>query len=194
MDHVQLPYNDTASQEVHAISVADLPIATSRECGTRLGHGGGTYLGHTGPGLVFLAWGLWWAVHMFWTHFRHIAANLPHCSGGHFPALCVAPSRAAGLRHLEAWMKALGPFFMVFLELKGDHKVYQCVLQQRAAHLVTVTSCTTPWSTQSCKGCAANALAVSPCCCLPSSMRFPSTRSFSRTRRMVACSVQELAV
>lgn len=76
-----------------------LPLATDPECGTVLLNGGGTWIGHVGPGLVFLLWGLWWTVNMFLANFRQSAVGKLYCSSSYYPS----PSRA-----INALFQALG--------------------------------------------------------------------------------------
>lgn len=116
-----------ASEAVPALMLTNatmLPLATDPKCGTVLLNGGGTWIGHVGPGLVFLLWSVWWTVDMFLANFRHTAAGKPYCSNSYNTSRWRHGQSLRWLKHCEAVGMVCGPAFMVWLELKGDHSAY----------------------------------------------------------------------
>lgn len=101
-----------------------LPKARDPDCGIVLLNGGGTWIGHVGPGLVFLLWGLWWTANVFLTSFRQNAAGKPYSCRAYYSSPWYHARIVRYLRHWEAITMIWGPLFMVWLELKGDHTAY----------------------------------------------------------------------
>lgn len=78
-------------------------------------YGGGTWKGHVWPGVVFLFWGLWWAVRAFRCHVRE---------GSHYRSKAWWP----GMYAIEPLLKLFGPPIGVLVELRLDHSEFLCVL------------------------------------------------------------------
>ena len=109
-----------------------LPNAEDQDCGLVLLNSGGTWIGHVGPGLLFLLWGLWWTVNIFLAHLRQSghALRKPFSCSSYYPSPWIQGRLFGWTRHWEAVTLTWGPLFMVWLELKGDHQAYTWVTQQ----------------------------------------------------------------
>ncbi len=78
-------------------------------------YGGGTWKGHVWPGIVFVFWGLWWAMCAFRCHVRE---GSQFRSRAWWPGLCA----------IEPLLKIFGPPIGVLVELRLDHSEFLCVL------------------------------------------------------------------
>lgn len=76
---------------------------------------GGTYKGHFIPGVVFLVWGLFWALH---TCSRHQRADV---TGQSTEALGWYDVSVPWLRALEPVLKVFGTPLGILVELRLDH-------------------------------------------------------------------------
>ena len=101
-----------------------LPLADDPDCGIVHSNGGGTWIGHVGPGLVFLLWGLWWSANLLLTNFRQSAAGIPYCCQSYYSLPWRHAQVPLWLKHREALTMIWGPLVMVCIELKGDHLAY----------------------------------------------------------------------
>ena len=127
MEHAAVPVESLAGMSAMPPMLSNatlLPDAADPDCGTILWNGGGTWIGHVGPGLLFLLWGLWWTVNIFLSKFRQTASGKTQGCSGYYPSPWRHARSLRWVRHWEAITMVWGPFFMVWLELKGDHRSY----------------------------------------------------------------------
>ncbi len=125
MDMCSVAASETVAVPTPMLTNATLlPLATDPGCGTVLLNGGGTWIGHVGPGLVFVLWGLWWTVNMFLANFRQSVVGRLYCSGSYYPSPWRHARSVRCFKHWEAVTMVWGPIFMVWLELRGDHTTY----------------------------------------------------------------------
>ena len=82
-----------------------------------LKHGSGTWKGHFWPGFVFVAWGLWITYNSFQRYLGSRKTGDSYTSHSWY--------RLPLLSKFEPWLKFLGPWGGVFLEVYGDHSSYQ---------------------------------------------------------------------
>ena len=101
-----------------------LPLAGDADCGSVLLSGSGSWVGHVGPGLVFLLWGLWWTFNSFLASFRQTAMGKSYCCRAYYPSPWQPARMFRYTRHWEAITMVWGPFLMVFIELRGGHTAY----------------------------------------------------------------------
>ena len=96
----------------HASSFTLAPHASTLLCdGTEIQNGSGTWKGHFLPGLIFLVWGIWWAVRSFRTHQVARLVGLEYRSKGWY----------SGCWSAEPLFKVLGPPVGILTELWLDH-------------------------------------------------------------------------
>ena len=74
-------------------------------------HQTGTWKGHFIPGVVFLGWGLWWAIRAFSTFHKSRLAGSPYQSRAWW----------SGCYFIEPILKILGPPIGILIELWLDH-------------------------------------------------------------------------
>ncbi|KAK9832242.1 hypothetical protein WJX74_003973 [Apatococcus lobatus] len=85
-----------------------------------LKHGSGTWKGHFWPGLVFVIWGLWITYNSFQRYFQSRRTAETYTSRSWY--------RLSVWNGFEPWLKFLGPFAGVWIELFGDHSEYQSLI------------------------------------------------------------------
>ena len=80
-------------------------------------HGGGTWRGHFGPGVVFLVWGLWWAFHAARVHLRSRFSG----QGSYSSQAWYHAALPGWFWLAEPALKAFGSPFGILTELRFDH-------------------------------------------------------------------------